>query len=118
MPPEFFTVDELLLKAQEPLLVARLDEFMDNRGGGGEAGLYAMLARRQRWPDAGDVGSQGLHRETSALRTENRALGVHVHEDWCQIEANTVQHWARRWREQHEWLSFCSKFGFIRGMSV
>ncbi len=34
---------KLPLQAQEPLLVEGLDEFMHNRGGGGEAGFYASL---------------------------------------------------------------------------
>ena len=38
---------ELLLQTQEVLLVARLNQFMGNGGGGGEAGLDAMLTGGQ-----------------------------------------------------------------------
>ena len=38
---------ELLLQTQEALVVARLNQFMDNGGGGGEAGLDAMLTGGQ-----------------------------------------------------------------------
>lgn len=41
---------ELLLQMQEALLVARLNQFMDN--GGGEAGLDAMLTGGQAIPIA------------------------------------------------------------------
>ena len=46
---------KLPLQAQEPLLVVGLDEFMHNRGGGGEAGFYASLACRHAQGD-GDMG--------------------------------------------------------------
>jgi hypothetical protein len=37
----------LPLQAQEPLVVTGLDEFVNDGGGGGEAGFDAMLAGRQ-----------------------------------------------------------------------
>ena len=43
------------MQAQETLVVPGLDEFMNDGGGGGEAGFDAMLAGRE--PDAdGDMG--------------------------------------------------------------
>jgi len=46
---------KLLLQAQEPLVVTGLDEFVNDGGGGGEAGFDAMLAGRQADTD-GDMG--------------------------------------------------------------
>lgn len=46
---------KLLLQAQEPLVVAGLDEFVNDGGGSGEAGFDAMLASRQADAD-GDMG--------------------------------------------------------------
>ena len=43
---------ELLLQMQEVLLVARLNQFMDNGSSGGEAGLDAMLTGSQAIPIA------------------------------------------------------------------
>ena len=57
---------ELLLQTQEALLVARLDQFMDNGGSGGEAGLDAMLTGSQADPD----GEMGLTDPAGAQRDD------------------------------------------------
>ena len=49
---------ELLLEPQQLLVIAGLDEFVDQRGGGDEADREALLAGRQAETE-GDVGLAG-----------------------------------------------------------
>ena len=73
-------IGELLLQTQEALLVARLDQFMDNGGGGGEAGLDAMLTGGQAIPIArwvlptplGPGAMMFFRRSTNSARARSR----------------------------------------------
>jgi hypothetical protein len=68
---------ELLLQAQEPLLVARLDEFVDQGGGGGEADPEALLAggEDEAERDVGLAGAAGPERDEVLAARDVLAAG-------------------------------------------